>query len=75
MVPSGEMCEGCRRFGGGGAAALRGAEGACDAGVRARSPWGLAGTADVRRGFVHAGRPDNINVWHGVTGDKALRAK
>ncbi len=35
----------------------------------------LTGTAGVRRGGVHAGRPDNINVWHAVSGDKALRAK
>ncbi|GGT03682.1 hypothetical protein GCM10010271_01790 [Streptomyces kurssanovii] len=24
---------------------------------------------------LHAGRPDNINVWHPVPGDKTLRAK
>ncbi|GAB2921207.1 hypothetical protein GCM10027028_18660 [Streptomyces sundarbansensis] len=54
-------------------ALLGGAEGACDAGVRARSTV-VAGTAGVRVRSPYAGRPDTFNVWHSVTPDKAPSA-
>ncbi|BAU87131.1 hypothetical protein SLA_6262 [Streptomyces laurentii] len=50
-----------------------GRAGACDAGVRAHGrhrPWGQPANG----GFPGAGRPDEINVWHAVSPDKALRA-
>ncbi len=34
---------------------------------------GLRGQSAYERS-LHAGRPDNLNVWHGVPGDKTLRA-
>ncbi|GHJ99554.1 hypothetical protein SY2F82_13520 [Streptomyces sp. Y2F8-2] len=55
-------------------AALCGAEVACDAGVRARSPKGLRGQPAYERS-LHAGRPDTITVWHPVSPRKALGAR
>ncbi|GAA2772590.1 hypothetical protein GCM10019017_15670 [Streptomyces showdoensis] len=65
----------CRRFG----SVVRwrrrvGREGACDAGVRAHRAGSPVGTAGERGVPLRAGRPDNINVWHAVSPDKALRA-
>ena len=56
-------------------------KGACDAGVRARLPGcpgldrgGLRGQPAYERS-LHAGRPDNINVWHAVSSSKARSAR
>ncbi|GGR24438.1 hypothetical protein GCM10010282_15860 [Streptomyces roseolus] len=64
----------CRRFGSGGAVAApggaRGVPVTQASGRTAVGPWG-----QPERGLSRcSGHPDEINVWHAVSRDKALRA-